>query len=262
MKRIQTIAVAALAVLALPFAAVAGSDSHGGSHHAAHWGYSGPTGPQHWGDLGYPTCSAGTQQSPIDINKVQAAALDPIQFNYHEAPINVVNNGHTIKFSYKPGSSISVGGKVFELLQFHIHAPSEHTVNGRSIPMELHLVHKAADGQLGVVGILMEVAEHAARGCHNPTLSKIFKAMPQLEGLKMTGSVTINANDLLPVNGEYINYSGSLTTPPCSEQVNWMVMRQPVGISQAQLDAFLAIYSGNNRPVQGLNERHPKLGGQ
>jgi len=217
----------------------------------ANWGYDGQEGPTHWGELssGYSTCKAGKNQSPIDINATTAAKLADVKFSYKATPIDLVNNGHTVQLNYAKGSTISVGGKTYNLLQFHFHSPSEHHVNGKPYDMVAHLVHQAADGQLGVIGVMMKV------GKANPVISSIWSHMPKHAGEHNKMADMINAADLLPANHSYFNYSGSLTTPPCSEGVNWIVLQTPVEVSAEQVAAFTSIFAKSVRPIQPVNDR-------
>lgn len=217
----------------------------------AHWGYEGHEGPTHWGDLShnYATCKTGKSQSPININTTTATKLANIKFSYQTTPIDVVNNGHTIQVNYAKGSMLSVGGKDYKLLQFHFHSPSEHEVNGKPYDMVAHLVHQAADGQLGVIGVLMKA------GKENSVIASIWKHMPKESGNHNKVDATLNAAELLPSNHSYYNYSGSLTTPPCSEGVNWMVMQTPIEVSAEQVAAFTGIFAKSVRPVQPRNDR-------
>ena len=221
--------------------------------HEVHWGYDGEGAPFLWGDLKgeYKLCGIGKHQSPIDISTVTITDLPNIEFNYQPSPLAISNNGHTIKVSYAPGSYITVAGKQYDLLQFHFHAPSEHTIGGKAYDMVAHLVHQAADGQLGVIGVVFKAGDTM-----NNTIAKLWSNMPEKIG--MTNSVPdvmINAADLLPKDFTYFNYSGSLTTPPCSEGVNWMVMATPLPISTAQVEQFTNIFPLSTRPVQPLNGR-------
>ena len=217
----------------------------------AHWGYEGHEGPTNWGDLShdYAMCKSGKSQSPIDITSSAAAKLADIKFSYKATPIDVVNNGHTIQVNYAKGSTLNVGGKTYKLLQFHFHSPSEHKVNGKPYDMVAHLVHQAADGQLGVVGVMMTV------GKANPVIGSIWSNMPKTAGEQNTVKDTVNVADLLPANHSYFNYSGSLTTPPCSEGVNWMVMQTPIDVSAEQVAGFTSIFAKSVRPVQPVNGR-------
>jgi len=215
------------------------------------WGYTGLEAPANWGDLSddYARCKIGKNQSPINIQSTTAAKLVDIKFNYQPTPIDVVNNGHTIQVNYAKGSMLTLGGKHYQLLQFHFHSPSEHQVNGKPYDMVAHLVHQAADGQLGVIGILMKV------GKANPVIASIWNHMPINTGDHNKVDATLNVSDLLPATHRYYSYSGSLTTPPCSEGVNWMVMQNPVEVSVEQVAAFTSIFAESVRPIQPANDR-------
>ncbi len=230
------------------------SDSHAATagEHAAHWDYEGAGAPHAWGVLKeeYGTCSTGKRQSPIDISPVTISDLSAIQFNYKSSPLELTNNGHTVQANYHTGSYITVGGKRYDLLQFHFHSPSEHTIGGKSYDMVAHLVHKAADGQLGVIGVLFKA------GDKNKVIDKLWSNLPTESGeTKTVKNTRINALDLLPVDLTYFNYSGSLTTPPCSEGVNWMVMATPSSISEKQVKQFTDLFPLSVRPTQPLNGR-------
>ncbi len=234
-----------------------GNAAMGAAHHATHWSYEGEGAPWNWGSLKseFTTCDEGMSQSPIDISQATIGTLPAIEFNYSESPLEIVNNGHTIQANYAPGSFISVGGKQYELLQFHFHSPSEHTIGGKAYDMVVHLVHKSADGQLGVVGILFKAGDNV-----NSTIGKLWLNMPEKSGSTVqVPGVKINAADLLPVDLTYFNYSGSLTTPPCSEGVNWMVLATPQSISTEQVRQFTDLFPLSTRPVQPVNGRVVKL---
>ncbi|MBI5587628.1 MAG: carbonic anhydrase family protein [Deltaproteobacteria bacterium] len=226
------------------------------SEHASHphWGYEGDAGPAHWGHMSeeYAACGKGKNQSPIDISGAQDEKLADIVFNYKPSRINILNNGHTVQVNYDEGSSIKVNGSEYKLLQFHFHDPSEHTVGGKSFGMELHLVHKNGKGELAVVGVLIE------KGKENPAYKTVWANIPGKAGEKKDLKETVNASDLMPASKEYYTYPGSLTTPPCSEGVTWLVLKTPVQMSQAQIDAFMGVHKGNSRPVQPLNSRKVK----
>lgn len=234
-------------------------DAHGaakGDAHKMHWGYAGEGAPFLWGGLKeeYALCGTGRRQSPIDISTVTITDLPEIKFNYQPSPLAISNNGHTIKVSYAPGSYVSVGGKRYDLLQFHFHAPSEHTVGGKAYDMVAHLVHQADDGQLGVIGVMF------AAGSDNDSIAELWAHMPEKRGVtNSVPDVMINAAELLPGDFTYFNYSGSLTTPPCSEGVNWMVLATPNTVSKAQLRRFTDIFPLSTRPVQPLNGRVVKV---
>jgi carbonic anhydrase len=217
-----------------------------------YWGYKGAAGPSHWAGLraDYEACKLGKVQSPIDIRGAKMADLPAIEFSYQASPLHLINNGHTIQVNVPPGSFITVGGKRFDLLQFHFHHPSETKLGGQAFPLELHLVHKDADGRLAVVGVLL------ADGKANPTLAGIFKYIPK-EKEKDTApdGATVDPSGLLPTNRAYYTFPGSLTTPPCSEDVTWFVLRTPVRVSKHEVNAFAAEYPLNARPDQPLNGR-------
>lgn len=224
------------------------------SAHAAHWTYEGPTGPDNWGEMDkkFGTCSLGKTQSPIDIpaDSVPAAPLDPIKFDYQTSPLKIVDNGHTVQVNYAPGSSITVGGKKYELLQFHFHKPSEEKLNGKSYAMVAHLVHKDAEGKLAVVGVLLET------GARQPLIQAVFDNLPkEKEKETPVPGVAIDISALLPADRSYFTFQGSLTTPPCSEGVTWFVLKNPTKVSRKQIAKFGRVYSMNARPVQPLNGR-------
>lgn len=234
---------------AVQSAAKSAADGHGG---AAAWGYGGAGGPGTWGSLSrdYHACAAGLNQSPIDLAAFDGASVTPVDFDYRLTPVAIVNNGHTIQLNYAPGSGIRIGDKRYELLQFHFHAPSEHSVEGRQAPMEAHFVHKGADGSLAVIGVLM------AEGEENMALREFWGLMPRQGGQQQHNpKVLINARDLLPHAAGYYRYMGSLTTPPCSEGVNWYVMAEPVPVAAAQVEQFRTVIGANARPVQPVNNR-------
>ncbi len=217
-----------------------------------HWTYEGDEGPAHWDDLclGYSAC-AGSSQSPINIQQATADAnLSPIVENYHPSAIHILNNGHTEQFSYDGGSDITFNGQTYSLLQFHSHTPSEHTVNGVSYPMEIHLVHKnAATGQLAVIGILFE------EGAENELLKKFTDHLPATKDAVYEAADTYDIASLLPAGNAYYTYAGSLTTPPCSEIVTWLVLKDHATASLAQIHAIEGLEHENNRPVQNLYGR-------
>ncbi len=237
----------------------AGPGEHPADGH--HWGYEGAAGPASWGKLRpeFATCSSGRSQSPIDIGKTSPASLPAVRSAFGPAELRIahtehvadsVNNGHTIEVRYTPGETLVVGGTSYELAQYHFHAPSEHTVNGKHSPMEMHLVHKSAAGGLAVVGVLIE--EGKANAAFEPVWSNLPKAAGAESHLE---HVKVNVDDLLPKARTAYRYDGSLTTPPCSEGVKWLVMTTPIQLSAAQIAAFTSIVEPNNRPVQPLNDR-------
>ena len=219
--------------------------------HAPHWGYGGEHGPEKWGDMeaGFAACKHGKEQSPIDIRNATKSALPTLDFKYTKSSAEVVNNGHTIQVNLVDGGALNLDGVPYKLVQFHFHTPSEEKIDGKAYPMEVHLVHQSAKGQLAVVAVLL------TEGKANAALGPVFKNLPQAEGSKTTLGANFNAAGLLPAARGYFRYVGSLTTPPCSEGVRWQVLKQPVEVSKAQLAAFRKLYNMNARPVQPLNGR-------
>ncbi|HTT13921.1 MAG TPA: carbonic anhydrase family protein [Burkholderiaceae bacterium] len=236
------------ALLSMPILAPAAE------HDAPHWSYSGKTGPATWGKLeeDFGTCGLGTAQSPIDIHDsaVKKADLPTIQFDYKASPLKIIDNGHTIQVNYAPGSSITVGGKQYELVQFHFHKPSEEKINGKNFAMVAHLVHKDADGKLAVVAVLLST------GHDNPFIKTLWANLPNDKEMEhAVDAVTINVADLLPKDRAYYTFTGSLTTPPCSEGVTWFVLKHPASISKSEVARFGKSYPMNARPVQPVNGR-------
>ena len=218
----------------------------------AKWSYSGAAGPQHWGSLhaSFSACADGKNQSPINLTRVLKSALKPIVFSYKAGGREILNNGHTIQVNYAPGSSITVDGKSFELKQFHFHAPSENTIEGHAYPLEGHFVHADAKGNLTVVAVMYSIETPLAE------LDKAWKHMPKKAGEKKALPTPVDANALLPKNRGYYRFNGSLTTPPCSEGVRWLVMDTYKEIDSTQIDAFKKVmHHANNRPVQPINAR-------
>ncbi|NKB55540.1 MAG: carbonic anhydrase [Alphaproteobacteria bacterium] len=218
----------------------------------AKWSYSGDAGPEHWGSLhaSYTACSAGKNQSPINLTRFVDSALKPIGFSYKSGGREILNNGHTIQVNYAPGSKIRVDGKSFELKQFHFHAPSENTIEGHSYPLEGHFVHADAKGNLAVVAVMYKVESPLAE------LDKAWRHMPGRAGEKKTLPIPVHADALMPKRRGYYRFNGSLTTPPCTEGVRWLVLNTYKEISAAQVKAFTKVmHHPNNRPLQPLNAR-------
>jgi len=198
------------------------------------WEYSGEKGPQHWGELSsdFSACSSGKNQSPINLSGFMEGALAPIAFSYSQGGVAILNNGHTVQVNYQPGSSISVNGHSFELKQFHFHAPSENHINGKSFPMEAHFVHADKSGNLAVIAVMFE------EGAQNAELEKAWQQLPMHKGDNNELKSPTSATALLPAKKDYYRFNGSLTTPPCSEGVWWLVMKDSVTASKSQIAKF------------------------
>jgi carbonic anhydrase len=227
------------------------SPMRGKAGHGTPWSYAGLGGPQAWGKLKpeFSQCAAGQRQSPIDIRDGLALDLDPVQFDYQPSSFSVIDNGHTVQVNVAPGNSIEVNGKRYALLQFHFHRPSEERVNGRQFEMDAHLVHKDAEGRLAVVAVLLE------RGAAQPLLQTVWNNLPLEKNEEFAARAQLDLNQLLPTDRRYYTYMGSLTTPPCSEGVLWLVMQQPVPMSANQIDIFSRLYPMNARPIQQASGR-------
>jgi len=253
-------------IAALCLASCADSDNdseHRNSGHVVHWGYEADNGPDAWGsmDSAWALCAAGLKQSPIDLanaTQIELPAMDihrPDEGNFdvltQAGVINALDNGHTIQVNSKAGEQLTVGGKAYALVQFHFHAPSEHTVDGEHYPMEMHFVHQAGDGALAVVGVLVE------EGVPNPGIAPLWAQLAETPGSVATIEVSARfAEHVFPdVGTGFYHYNGSLTTPPCSEGVQWFVRKTRTQLSTEQIAVFKAVYDHNNRPVQALNER-------
>ena len=215
-----------------------------------HWSYDGKSGPPMWGTLdpAWSTCQSGTAQSPIDIEP-KAGSASPIVFRYKPTAATVVDNGHTLQVNLAAGSSIEIDGQPYALVQFHFHTPSEHTIAGEHYPMELHLVHKDAAGKLAVIGVLYDA------GADAKALDTVWAKWPRKVGVEDKLKKPFDPTQLLPATRTVFRYTGSLTTPPCSEGVVWNVMRRTLSDGKPYLDAFGRHYPHNSRDVQALNER-------
>ena len=222
----------------------------------AAWGYSGPRGPEHWASLSeaYTTC-AGEEQSPVDITGYEEGDAGPLSFSYASDASAVRNDRKFVYVDYETGSTLRAGQRTFGLKSAHLHAPSEHRIEGAELAAELHLVHADAEGDLAVVGLLFEPGEPSA------VVQAILDAAPPA-GESVSEGIALNADALVPGEPGYYRYDGSKTTPPCHEGVSWFVMREPRTISQQQVDGLLALSGGaNNRPVQPIGSRAILLGG-
>ncbi len=233
--------------------------AHGSSaeqHRHIHWSYEGEGGPENWAKLdpNNKACAIGQRQSPIDIREGIKVDLEPVQFDYRPSSFRIIDNGHTVQVNVGD-STISLTGKTYELVQFHFHRPSEEKVNGRNFDMVAHMVHKADDGSLAVIAVLME------RGEENPFIQTLWNNMPLEKNVSVSPpNPTINPSSLLPASRNYYTYMGSLTTPPCTEGVLWIVMKQPVQVSPDQISIFSRLYRNNARPIQPAASRLIKEG--
>ena len=219
--------------------------------HALHWSYSGEAGPKAWGGLRpeFAKCGTGARQSPIDIRGGIAVDLEPVQFDYRAGGFSVVDNGHTVQVNLEPGNSIVARGERYDLVQFHFHRPSEERIDGRLFDMVVHLVHKDPEGRLAVVAVLLE------KGGAQPIVQTVWNNLPLEKHQESPARAVLDLNHLLPADRGYYTYMGSLTTPPCTEGVLWMVMRQPVAVSPEQIEIFARMYPMNARPVQQASGR-------
>ena len=221
---------------------------------AHHWTYSGKTGPTHWAELDehFKACRTGKSQSPVDIRigSAHGAALPPLTFHYEPNALHIVDNGHTIQVNVDRGSSLSVGGQRYELVQFHFHHPSEERIDGKGTDMEAHLVHRNAKGELAVVAVLLRP------GPANIMVETLWRNLPkEKEHEGSPAGVRINPAELIPPDHAYFTFTGSLTTPPCTEGVRWIVMKAPLTLSSGEIATFAARYPNDARPIQQLNER-------
>jgi carbonic anhydrase len=216
-----------------------------------HWSYEGEAGPPHWGELtpAFKVCQLGLEQSPINLADAVTAEQGLLDVAYRPTKLRVVNNGHTIQVNAEPGSSCAVGTVSYALQQFHFHHPSEHLLSGKPFDLECHFVHRAASGDIAVIGVFI------SPGVTNQALQPIWDAMPRQEGPERDAGISIEPAALLPTAPGYFRYIGSLTTPPCTQGIVWTMLRQPIEASPDQIRQFAALYQNNARPVQGHNRR-------
>jgi carbonic anhydrase len=221
------------------------------------WSYEGATNPTRWGKITreFAACEIGADQSPIDIRGAVAGKPMPIAFNYKSSPLTLTNNGRSIQVTPTPGSTISIDNSEYALLQFHFHTPSEHQIAGKAAPMELHFVHRNAAGKLAVVGVTID------RGKEDPSIAQIWNAIPPTGQTNTVSNSSIDPSKLLPSSKSYYAYTGSLTTPPCSEGVNWYILTAPITASSEQIREFAKLYPVNARPLQPTHNRRIELHG-
>jgi carbonic anhydrase len=230
--------------------------------HEKHWGYATTpetAGPAEWGSLpGDAVCATGTRQSPVALGTkapapVEAKDLPNLVFRYGTTGLHLVNNGHTVQADVDKGSTVEIDGAAWTLLQFHFHAPSEHSLDGLHYPMEMHLVHAGSDGKPGLV-----VAVFLVQGGDSPAFAPVLSNLPKEKGgRKDDAAVSVDLAKLLPADRTTLTYEGSLTTPPCTEGIRWYVLKTPVGITGGEMGAFVSLphMTPTNRPVQPLGGR-------
>jgi carbonic anhydrase len=233
------------------------------AHHEVHWGYEEENGPARWGAMktDWQLCANGREQSPIDLASAVESDLPEISVHrLSEHAVEVLNqndvleeldNGHTVQVNALLPDALEIDGKSYSLQQFHFHSPSEHTVDGKHFPMEIHFVNKAGDGSLAVLGILV------SEGGENPAIASLWESLPESHGDTTRATLPESFAESLLTNADagFFHYSGSLTTPPCTEGVRWMIKRAPTKLSAAQIQRFQSIYDHNNRPTNPLNDR-------
>ncbi len=218
----------------------------------ARWSYQGATGPDHWSELSrcFGLCDAGDEQSPIDLEIGTSSPLPQLSFAYRPAPLRLHHKDHTVTVEHDSKSALDFGEMSFRLRQLHFHAPSEHTRQGEESPLEMHLVHSSTGGSLAVVAVFIEPGED------NVALAGIWNHLPTIPGDPFEVPETdIDTAALLPASKASYRYSGSLTTPPCGEDVRWIVLAEAITLSQEKIDAFTALYGGNRRPIQPRGAR-------
>ena len=222
-----------------------------------HWEYDGARGPDSWGGLSstFKLCETGKRQSPIDLEKPGPARLEPLGIHYKLSVVELASGPQSVEGDYGKGSYVEIGGERYELTRFEFHAPSEHTVVGRQFPLEIQFYHQNAAGRVAVISVL------ATLGRDNLAAREIFERLPaRAGGVISDPKILMNARDLLPDTGRFFRYAGSLTAPPCTENVDWFVMAEPVRLSEEQVSRVRGAVAGNARPVQPRNGRYLLLG--
>ena len=219
---------------------------------SAHWAYMGIEGPAHWGMLTkeYMTCETGHRQSPINITMTHSNGhQERLVLHYQTSVLYELNNGHTIQVSHVSGCRVDLNERIYKLRQFHFHVPSEHHIDGKAFSMEMHLVHQDEHGHVLVLAVMME-ADRV-----RPVLTKLWKWLPDQIGKEISVPLEFRLSDILPTDTHHYSYAGSLTTPPCTEGVQWIVLRDPIHIAQQDVDRFVDIIGENARPIQPIGDR-------
>ncbi|MGB0909112.1 MAG: carbonic anhydrase [Nitrospirales bacterium] len=231
------------------------SSTHGetpkGQH--AHWAYLGVEDPSHWAMLSkeYLACEAGNRQSPINITSTHHGDhYQRLEFHYQTSELHEINNGHTIQVSHVSGCRVDLNDRTYKLRQFHFHSPSEHHIEGQAFPMEMHLVHQDEAGHVLVIAIMMKT------DAEQPVLRKLWKWLPDQVGQEVSIPLELSLAEILPTSTHHYAYSGSLTTPPCTEGVQWIVLKEPMHVAQQDVDEFVSIIGRNARPIQPRRGRH------
>jgi len=223
-------------------------DGHGAAGaQAAHWEYDGAMGPENWGKE-FPTCGRGKSQAPLNIKGPFEKVRYSVAPDYKQGQLKIVNNGHTIQVNVPVGSKIRIDGKPYDLLQFHFHRPSEEHIDGKPSAMVIHFVHKNAEGELAVLGVMLR------EGNENPGIKTLWTHAPKAEGPEVVpDGVMFNPGNLLPREMDFFHYDGSLTTPPCTEKVKFYILKTQVNVSKEQMAEFP--FKMNARPIQPTNGR-------
>ena len=218
-----------------------------------HWTYQGENGPENWGNLSehFTVCNTGRNQSPIEINNARIERLPHLSFSYRSSPLTIVNDGHTIRVVYDPGSYLILGSRRYELRQFHFHTPSEHRIKGQHADMVMHLVHQNRSGEILEVAVPMKAGKR-----RNAMMERLLTYLPKQPGERhYYRNVGIKPIFLLPSDRSYYRYRGSMTEPPCTENVTWILLKTPLEVSARDVERFRRILGQNNRPIQARNAR-------
>ncbi len=225
--------------------------THNEGEHTKHWSYTGEESPEHWSNISneYKACD-GDQQSPINIDTktVSGSAKHVLDLNYSSSAVDIINNGHTEEFVTTGENYLIFDGKRFDLKQFHMHTLSEHTLDGKHFPLELHFVNKAEDGTYAVISVLVE------EGMESDFFAHYLSKFPKEEG-EYKADETFTFYEVMSCNEHYYHYKGSFTTPPCTEVVDWIILKEPLTASKKQLEALHQLMGDNYRPTQPLNHR-------
>lgn len=248
----------AVAAAACPLcAAIMGRNGGAKAAETDAWSHGGPAGPDRWGtfDPSWRACTDGERQSPVDLSGATPAMMATPDIDWPAMPLVIANTGHTIAVEATAYATLGLGleGAHFRMTQFHFHHPSEHTVEGRAFPLEIHFVHEDEWG-----GGFAIAAVFVRSGSLNPTLQTIFSAMPRRAGERLSLPTLITPAHLLPPRDqrETFRYHGSLTMPPCSENVRWLIFSRPIDAAPEQIEIFASLFPMNARPIQPLGRRY------